>query len=83
MTAVEGGSPVAAPANEAVTAVYEPGSVNKLVTIAGALEEGLIKPGDHPLVLIDSAASPAPTPAPTPTPPPRPTWRQWYDYFFG
>ncbi|MES4793334.1 MAG: hypothetical protein C4321_10485, partial [Chloroflexota bacterium] len=30
--------------NEAVTRVYEPGSVNKVVTIAGALEEGLVRP---------------------------------------
>ena len=46
---------------------------------------GLIKPGDHPLVLVDSGAPPAavPTPAPAAPPPPRPTWRQWYDYFFG
>jgi cell division protein FtsL len=46
---------------------------------------GLVKPGDHPLVLIAQVgqAADAPTPVPTPTPPPRPTWRQWWDYFFG
>jgi cell division protein FtsL len=44
---------------------------------------GLIKPGDHPLVLVESGAAPVSTPAPAPTPPPRPIWRQWYDYFFG
>jgi len=46
---------------------------------------GLVKPGDHPLVLVAQAgqAEAASTPAPTPTPPPRPTWRQWWDYFFG
>ena len=45
---------------------------------------GLIKPGDHPLVLVSQAAQPpaAPTPAPAPTPP-TPIWRQWWDYFFG
>ena len=45
---------------------------------------GLIKPGDHPLVLVSQAAQPAaaPTPAPAP-PPPSPIWRQWWDYFFG
>jgi len=45
---------------------------------------GLIKPGDHPLVLVSQAPQPAaaPTPAPAP-PPPSPTWRQWWDYFFG
>jgi cell division protein FtsI (penicillin-binding protein 3) len=30
--------------NSAVTRVYEPGSVNKVVTIAGAMEEGLVSP---------------------------------------
>ena len=30
--------------NMALTNVYEPGSVNKLITIAGALEEGLVEP---------------------------------------
>jgi cell division protein FtsL len=44
---------------------------------------GLIKPGDHPLVLVESGVAPAPKPEPAPTPPPRPIWRQWYDYFFG
>jgi cell division protein FtsL len=44
---------------------------------------GLIRPGDHPLVLVDSGAPPPATLAPAPTPPPRPIWRQWYDYFFG
>jgi cell division protein FtsL len=47
---------------------------------------GLIKPGDHPLVLVSQAAQPAavPTPAPAPAPsPPPPAWRQWWDYFFG
>ena len=33
-----------APHNMALTNVYEPGSVNKLITIAGALEEGLVEP---------------------------------------
>jgi len=30
--------------NRAVTAVFEPGSVNKVITIAGALEEGIVSP---------------------------------------
>jgi cell division protein FtsI (penicillin-binding protein 3) len=34
------------PDNMAVTNVYEPGSVNKLITVAGALEEGVVKPDD-------------------------------------
>ena len=48
---------------------------------------GLIRPGDHPLVLVsqsaasDHAAQAAP--APRPAAPPKPTWRQWWDYFFG
>lgn len=33
------------PANDAVVRVYEPGSVNKVITIAAALEEGLVRPG--------------------------------------
>ena len=44
---------------------------------------GLIKPGDHPLVLISAAPQPAATPTPTPTPAPLPAWRQWWDYFVG
>ena len=49
---------------------------------------GLVKPGDHPLVLVtppqQGAAAPAPAAAATtPTPPPTPAWRQWWDYFFG
>ena len=45
---------------------------------------GLIKPGDHPLVLVSPAAqSPAAAPTPVPTAPPPPAWRQWWDYLFG
>jgi cell division protein FtsL len=48
---------------------------------------GLIRPGDHPIVVVPdqgrSAQIHTPAPAPTPTPPPGPIWRQWYDYFFG
>ena len=40
-----GGPPTASFDNMAVTRVYEPGSVNKVVTIAGALEEGLVEGG--------------------------------------
>ena len=36
--------PVPAADNRAVTAVFEPGSVNKVITLAGALEEGLVTP---------------------------------------
>jgi cell division protein FtsI (penicillin-binding protein 3) len=32
------------PSNQTLTNVYEPGSVNKLITVSGALEEGVIKP---------------------------------------
>jgi len=47
---------------------------------------GLIKPGDHAVVLLGQpvttvpAAVPVAAPAATPVPPP---WRQWWDYFFG
>ena len=39
-----GAAPGAAPSNEAATKVYEPGSANKAVTIAGALQEGIVTP---------------------------------------
>jgi len=54
---------------------------------------GMVKPGDHPIVLIGqpspstsgstSSAGPTtqlPPSAPAPTPP---VWRQWFDYMFG
>ena len=44
---------------------------------------GLIKPGDHPLVLVSNSAPPAPAAAPVPPAPPPPVWRQWWDFFFG
>ena len=48
---------------------------------------GLIKPGDHPVVLVNQSgattASQSPTATTSATEPTRPTWRQWWDYFFG
>src|SRR5919198_4666616 len=48
---------------------------------------GLIKPGDHPVVVIGqtaAAAAPAADQASAqPQPPPVPVWRQWWAYFFG
>jgi cell division protein FtsL len=48
---------------------------------------GLIKPGDHPVVLVGganpSAAATQPAVPPAPAPEQRPTWRQWWDYLFG
>lgn len=38
------GVPVPTPDNRAVTVVYEPGSVNKVITMAAALEEGITTP---------------------------------------
>ncbi len=38
--------PVEAPSASSFTQVYEPGSVNKLITISAALQEGVIKPSD-------------------------------------
>jgi cell division protein FtsI (penicillin-binding protein 3) len=38
--------PVEASSASAFTQVYEPGSVNKLITISAALQTGLIQPGD-------------------------------------
>jgi hypothetical protein len=46
---------------------------------------GLIKPGDHPVILVGQSGQPsaaAPTLVPA-KPPPPPTWRQWWDYLFG
>ena len=46
----DGAPVVPAASNTALTNVYEPGSVNKLVTISGALEEGLVQPTDQFLI---------------------------------
>jgi cell division protein FtsL len=49
---------------------------------------GLVKPGDHPVVLIGqtsaviSQSGSPPVSAPTPAPSPA-VWRQWWDYVFG
>jgi len=40
----DGASAVPSGDNIAVTAQFEPGSVNKVITIAGAMEEGLVRP---------------------------------------
>lgn len=46
---------------------------------------GLIKPGDHPIVLVNNAASTSASQAqPAPAPPAqKPVWRQWWDTFFS
>jgi cell division protein FtsI (penicillin-binding protein 3) len=41
------GTPRPADRNMALTNVYEPGSVNKMITISGALEEGVVRPQDE------------------------------------
>ena len=46
----DGGAPVPASGNRAVTSVFEPGSVNKMITISAALEEKVISPQDALLV---------------------------------
>ncbi|MBW3536363.1 MAG: penicillin-binding protein 2 [Actinobacteria bacterium] len=49
--APDGAPPVGpARANRAVTTVHEPGSVNKMITVAAALEEGLVSPSTELLV---------------------------------
>ena len=47
------GDIITAGANRAVIDVFEPGSVNKVITIAAALEEGLVEP-DTELVVPDN-----------------------------
>ena len=51
---------------------------------------GLIKAGDHPLVLVSDNKPPGAAVASQPVvlsaaavSDPRPTWRQWWDYLFG
>ena len=44
---------------------------------------GLIRPGDHPVVLVATQSQPASQPQASPPPAPRPPWRQWWDYLFG
>lgn len=45
---------------------------------------GLIKPGEHPIVLVSNGANAtAPATEPVPQPRPKPVWRQWWDVFFG
>ena len=45
---------------------------------------GLIKPGDHTMVVVSSQTQSAPPPAQlAPPSAPKPTWRQWWDYLFG
>ncbi len=38
------GQPVVSSANDALTSVFEPGSVNKVITASAAIEEGLVNP---------------------------------------
>ncbi|MFN2606497.1 MAG: peptidoglycan D,D-transpeptidase FtsI family protein [Acidimicrobiales bacterium] len=45
-----GGPPQPSADNMALTRVYEPGSVNKMVTMAGAIEEGVVAPSDEYVV---------------------------------
>jgi len=49
----ETGEVVAVGNNMALTQVYEPGSVNKVITVAAALEEGLVQPSTE-IVVPDS-----------------------------
>ncbi len=50
LTASKTGPPVQSARNTTVTDVFEPGSVNKLITMAGALEDGAVHVGDRMLV---------------------------------
>src|SRR5438270_9212591 len=45
---------------------------------------GLIRPGDHPMILVSESPPPASAPTPAPAPPPLPpAWRQGGDYLIG
>jgi cell division protein FtsI (penicillin-binding protein 3) len=46
VNAPDGSGVIPAPSNQVVTSVYEPGSVNKLITMSAALQEGVVKPTD-------------------------------------
>ncbi|MGH9180533.1 MAG: peptidoglycan D,D-transpeptidase FtsI family protein [Acidimicrobiales bacterium] len=46
VTPAAGGAPVPAPKNMALTDVFEPGSVNKVITISGAIEDGVVGPAE-------------------------------------
>lgn len=39
--------PIPAPSATTFTNVYEPGSVNKLITVSAALQQGVVRPGDR------------------------------------
>src|SRR5581483_10961425 len=44
------GTPVSSTNNRALTAVFEPGSASKVITMAAALEEGVVPPDAHLIV---------------------------------
>jgi cell division protein FtsI (penicillin-binding protein 3) len=46
-TSIANDQPVEAPSASAFTTVYEPGSVEKLVTVSAALSAGAVQPGDY------------------------------------
>ncbi|HEX2040420.1 MAG TPA: penicillin-binding protein 2 [Acidimicrobiales bacterium] len=50
LTRAEDGTVGPAANNMALTNVYEPGSVNKMITVAGALEDKVVKPNERLLV---------------------------------
>lgn len=45
---------------------------------------GLVKPGDHSLLVLDGSVRPTAPPGALPAPPATPpVWQQWWNYFFG
>ena len=60
--------------NKAVTDVYEPGSTNKVITMSGAIEEGLVTPETR-VHRAGQASRSATTSSPTTTPTRRSTGR--------
>lgn len=59
-------------------------SSEQIVEEEARTDGGMIREGDHPMVVLgdQSEASPQKT-DPTPVPTPKPNWQLWWDLYFG